>query len=96
MKKTKKLLTSTVVTTAVAALLSTPVLATTINTQGGTWNYGVGSKYVWSYYSHKHKTHKSSVQGKYYSTSGWTRKGVKAKASAEKAKHGNRSYFDVQ
>lgn len=52
----------------------------------------MGSKYVWSYYSHNYKTHKSSVHSKYDASSGWVRK---AKASAEKAITGNQAYYDV-
>lgn len=69
---------------------------TTIDAQGGTWNYGVGSKYVWSYYSHNKKTHKASVQGRIYVSSGWQKKGVQARASAEKALTGNKSFYEVK
>ncbi|WP_325980268.1 lactococcin 972 family bacteriocin [Staphylococcus equorum] len=34
------------------------------------WNYGVGSKYVWSYYSNNYKAHGSTAVGKYKSYSG--------------------------
>lgn len=76
--------------------MTVPALAATVDVQGGVWNYGVGSKYVWSYYSHSSKTHKASVHGAYDATSGWIRKGVEAKASAEKALFGNASYYDVK
>ena len=56
----------------------------------------MGKKYVWSYYSHNRLTHKSSVQGKYFSSSGWVSPGTQARASAEKAWTGNQSYFDVE
>lgn len=77
-------------------ITSFPVLAATVYAGGGTWNYGVGTKYVWSYYSHSSKVHKSSVLGRNYISSGWTRKGVQARASTEKAITGNKSYYDVK
>ena len=67
-----------------------------VNVEGGTWSYGVGSKYVYSNYYHKSKTHKSSVIGKTTNSSGWTRKGVTSKASAQKKLSGNKSYYDVK
>lgn len=84
-------------TTAIA-FSAVPVLASSyvIDAQGGTWNYGVGSKYVWSYYSHNSKTHKASVEGKYYVTSGWIKAKTQARASAAKAAAGNQSYYDVK
>lgn len=80
------------------AFSAAPVLASshTIDASGGTWNYGVGSTYVWSYYSHKSKTHKSTVQGKNYVTSGWIKAKTQARASAQKARSGNYSYYDVK
>ncbi|MGU3126977.1 lactococcin 972 family bacteriocin [Staphylococcus aureus] len=64
--------------------------------EGGTWSHGVGSKYVWSYYYHGHKGHGATAIGKYRSFSGYTRAGVKAKASA--TKHNwwvNRAYYNI-
>ena len=95
MKKRSNVVASCLACAGSLLFITTPVLAATINVEGGVWNYGVGSKYVWSYYSHAHKTHKSSVHGKYDASSGWTRKGVKAKASAAKAIGGNEAYYDV-
>lgn len=96
MKKSKKLIASLTATCAAVMLFTSPVLATTVYEHGGVWNYGVGKKYVWSYYSHHRLTHKSSVEGRYYSSSGWVSPGTEARASAEKAQHGNKSYFDVE
>ncbi len=64
--------------------------------QGGTWSHGVGSKYVWSYYYHGSKGHASTAIGKYESYSGYTKRGIKAKASARKAFwNSNRAYYKV-
>ncbi|MDU9352108.1 lactococcin 972 family bacteriocin [Staphylococcus aureus] len=63
---------------------------------GGTWSHGVGSKYVWSYYYHSSKGHGSTAIGKYESYSGYTRPGIKAKASATKTFWGiNKAYYNV-
>lgn len=96
MKKASKLITSCAAVAASLVFMATPVLAYTVNVQGGTWNYGVGSTYVWSYYSHNRRTHKASVHGAYDASSGWTRKGIQARASAQKAAFGNKSYYDVK
>ena len=95
MKKRSKLFAACVGVAESILFITTPVLATTVDIEGGVWNYGVGSKYVWSYYSHQYKTHKSSVHGKYDASSGWVRKGREAKASAEKAITGNQAFYDV-
>ncbi|ELK4629097.1 lactococcin 972 family bacteriocin [Staphylococcus pseudintermedius] len=72
------------------------VSAKTIYAQGGTWSYGVGSEYVWSYYSHNHKYHGSTAIGKYKSESGYTDPGEEAKASAEKRWwRSNEAYYKV-
>ncbi|HDF0927730.1 TPA: lactococcin 972 family bacteriocin [Staphylococcus aureus] len=76
--------------------LSTAAYASTEYAEGGTWSHGVGSKYVWSYYYHGHKGHGATAIGKYRSFSGYTRAGVKAKASA--TKHNwwvNRAYYNI-
>jgi len=62
--------------------LASPALATVVNVGGGTWDYGTGGGKVWSYYYHGSKCHKSSVQGQYYASSGNTRAGAWARASA--------------
>ncbi|EGQ3526163.1 TPA: lactococcin 972 family bacteriocin [Staphylococcus pseudintermedius] len=60
------------------------VSAESVHAEGGIWNHGVGSKYVWSYYSHNGKYHTSTAIGKYRSDSGATKPGEEAQASAEK------------
>ncbi|HHU6750917.1 TPA: lactococcin 972 family bacteriocin [Staphylococcus pseudintermedius] len=63
---------------------------------GGAWNYGVGSTYVWSYYSHNHSYHSSTAIGRYRSYSGVTGPGKRAKASAEKRWWWrNETYYNV-
>ncbi|WP_278952542.1 lactococcin 972 family bacteriocin [Lactobacillus apis] len=65
---------------------------------GGTWNYGVGTTYVWSYYYHKTRLHRSSVKPGIWAalvSSNWTRKGVQSRASAPKASRGNYCYYDI-
>ncbi|CRI08857.1 TPA: lactococcin 972 family bacteriocin [Staphylococcus aureus] len=52
--------------------------------------------YVWSHCYHDHKGHGATAIGKYRSFSGYTRAGVKAKASA--TKHNwwvNRAYYNI-
>lgn len=61
---------------------------------GGEWSFGVGSKYVWSYYDHDYRYHSSSVKGKYWADSGRTAPGYEAQASAQKAMWGNKSYYN--
>lgn len=91
-----------ILSTLVAGLLligigsSSIVSAATIYTDGGTWNYGVGSKYVWSYYSHNYRYHSSTVYGKLKISSGFTRPGVRAQASSEKRWWWvNEAYYNV-
>ncbi|MBF0772932.1 lactococcin 972 family bacteriocin [Mammaliicoccus sciuri] len=60
------------------------VKAYQVNVDGGTWNYGVSSQYVWSNYYHGKKTHYTSVRGRYWATSGYTPKGRWSKISAQK------------
>ncbi|RMC46834.1 hypothetical protein F5ESL0230_02460 [Lactobacillus sp. ESL0230] len=45
---------------------SNSLLRQTQERDGGTWNYGVGSVYVWSYYQHKSRLHRSSVRPGYF------------------------------
>lgn len=62
---------------------------------GGKWNYGVGVRYVWSYYQHNAYCHKASAHGRYWSYSGKTRPGVEARASAQRSfSRTNESYWD--
>ncbi|SCS40213.1 lactococcin 972 family bacteriocin [Staphylococcus caeli] len=81
----------------ISFVLSTVPLikAATIYAQGGVWNYGIGSTYVWSYYSHNSKAHASTAVGKYTSYSGKTRPGIQARASAPIAFWGNQTYYKV-
>lgn len=77
---------------------SNSLLRQTQERDGGTWNYGVGSVYVWSYYQHKSRLHKSSVKPGYFAqvvSSGWRTKGIQARASAPKAPYGNQMFYDV-
>lgn len=81
----------TLLTTAIA-----PVAAATVSVAGGTWDYGVNDKIVWSYYQHQKKEHKASVVGYLPATSGWKKPGIKAKAEAPKSAWTNHSYYDVR
>lgn len=65
---------------------------------GGSWRHGVGTRYVWSKYDHKLKTHKTTVQGAggKRSYSGWTDPKDRAEASWEKAWVGNLAWADVK
>ncbi|MFD3762291.1 lactococcin 972 family bacteriocin [Streptomyces sp. NPDC058622] len=84
------------VTLAAAALVvaaATPALAASVQTGGGIWNYGVGSGYVWSNYYHEHTCHSSSVQGDYYSSSGYVGAAAWSRASATDAWSGNKSWW---
>lgn len=75
---------------------SSIVSAATIYTDGGTWNYGVGSKYVWSYYSNNYRYHSSTAIGKTRSFSGFRKPGVRALASSEKRWWWrNEAYYNV-
>ena len=47
MKKRSKVVASCLACAGSLLFITTPVLAATINVEGGVWNYGVGSKYVW-------------------------------------------------
>lgn len=81
---------------AILATAIAPVAAATVSVAGGTWDYGVNDKIVWSYYQHTKKEHKASVEGFLPATSGWKKPGVKAKAEAPKSAWTNRSYYDVR
>lgn len=71
------------------------VQAATVEAEGGVWNYGVGSTYVWSYYSHNGRNHASTAKGKYTSYSGKMPPGVQARASAAKSWSVNKTYYSV-
>lgn len=75
------------------------LLRETQERDGGIWNYGVGKVYVWSYYQHKHRLHRSSVQpghGAQIVRSDWKTKGIQSRASAPKAPSGNSAYYDIK
>ncbi|UXV36950.1 lactococcin 972 family bacteriocin [Staphylococcus simulans] len=63
--------------------------------EGGKWSHGIGSTYVWSYYTHNSYGHDSTAIGKYRSDSGYTTAEKQARASAEKAWWGNQAYYRV-
>lgn len=94
-KVNKKLISVSLSGLMLLGIISGVVSAATVYAQGGKWEYGVGEKYVWSYYSHGSKYHASTAIGKYPSESGKTRPGVKAQASAEKSWSGNQTYYKV-
>ncbi|WP_404341018.1 lactococcin 972 family bacteriocin [Staphylococcus equorum] len=66
----KKTIISVLLYLAIVLGSGTIANAATIYAQGGIWNYGVGSKYVWLYYSNNYKAHGSTAVGKYKSYSG--------------------------
>lgn len=65
---------------------------------GGKWRYGVGKKYVWSYFKQKYHTHKTTVEGKMWgrTSSGWVKKKKTAFASHPKAIIGNKAWCDIK
>ncbi len=65
---------------------------------GGKWRYGVGEKYVWSYFKQKYHTHKTTVEGKKWgrTSSGWVKKKKTAFASHPKAIFGNKAWCDIK
>lgn len=80
----KKLILTIIITIILTAGFES-VKAYQVNINGGTWNYGVSSRYVWSNYYHGSKSHYSTVRGSYWSRSGYTFKGRWSRASAQKA-----------
>ena len=75
---------------ATIGVSAVPVLAYTVDVQGGTWTY------VWSYYSHNSRTHSAAVKGAYSASSGWISPGTEARASAQKSYFGNQSFYNVK
>ncbi|MGL4306428.1 MAG: lactococcin 972 family bacteriocin [Mycobacteriaceae bacterium] len=72
--------------------------ATTINIDGGVWDYGVSGNFassgtVWSNYYHGFKCHRSSVNGNFYASSGPTAPGYWSEASAPRSRWGNESFY---
>ncbi len=55
----------------------------------------LGKHYVWSHYSHNKRNHGSTAVGKYSSFSGVARPGVQSKASAPKARGGNKTFYSL-
>ena len=94
--KLKTKITSIVTTFILAVTAIVPIAAATVSVAGGTWDYGVNDKIVWSYYQHKSKEHKASVEGFLPASSGWKNPGVRAKAEAPKSAWTNHSYYDVR
>ncbi|GGC55534.1 hypothetical protein GCM10011410_04880 [Hoyosella rhizosphaerae] len=72
--------------------------AAIVNVDGGTWNYGVSSSKVWSYYQHHQKEHRASVSNGdgNYQDSWWKAPGVEARAETYATWSGNKSYYDVR
>lgn len=94
--KLKSKVKASLVSVSLLTLAITPVAAATVSVAGGTWDYGVNDKIVWSYYQHKTKTHKASVLGFLEKSSGWIQKGYLAEAEAPKSAWTNRSFYDVK
>ena len=92
--KTKIVSTATTLILAITAIV--PIAAATVSVAGGTWDYGVNDKIVWSYYQHTTKEHKASVEGFLPVTSGWKKPKTLAKAEAPKSAWTNHSYYDVR
>ncbi|WP_018118431.1 lactococcin 972 family bacteriocin [Corynebacterium mastitidis] len=69
-KKITRGLAATALSGALVAGGAAAALATQVNVDGGTWNYGVEGGKVWSNYYHGARSHGSSVQGKHYADSG--------------------------
>lgn len=63
---------------------------------GGFWSSGADCCSVWSNYWHGSKTHKASVQGDTFVTSGWKAANLNAVATAGTKLWGNKSYWDVK
>lgn len=91
----KKFVASVVLLSMFALTAITTAYAYEVNAGGGTWNYGVGSTYVWSNYYHGWKQHDSTAVGSYTSYSGKTNSGWWSKASAKKKSvFANKSYYN--
>ncbi|MDX3587218.1 lactococcin 972 family bacteriocin [Streptomyces europaeiscabiei] len=73
---------------------ATPALATVVSVGGGTWDYGAGTSYVWSYYYHGSKCHGSTAIGEYIDTDE-AAKGSWSIAQADVALSGNKSYYST-
>lgn len=94
--KLKKVVTSLVLSGAILGSGIT-AFASTDYVGGGKWDYGTGGGKVWSNYYHGTKTHKSSVDGSSYVSSGWIGKGKTSYASSGDRWYAvDHSYWDVQ
>lgn len=96
MKKLKKYLVSSCATMLCALAAIAPVSAAVVSVSGGTWNYGVDDKQVWSNYYHASKVHKSSVIGYTTHSSAWTSPKYWSYSSASKSAFTNKSYYDIR
>ena len=99
-----------VITTAVAtvglsmSLASGAALATTVQAEGGTFSYGVGTSpcaaaYTCSQYYHPSRTHNATACGSLASScssSPWTSGGGTAKVNILKYASGNRAYYNFK
>ena len=80
-----------------AALLTVGVTAANaVSAEGGTWNYGVTGKYIYSNYLHNSRTHKATAVGATTAITAWTSPGIWANAQAISAIAGNKAYYDVK
>ncbi|MFF8592235.1 lactococcin 972 family bacteriocin [Streptomyces sp. NPDC015220] len=84
---------------AVGALViatATPALATiTYPSEGGTWDHGAGTSYVWSDYLHNSKCHGSTSVGAYTDRSANTAAGTWSITSATASLSGNKAYYRI-
>ncbi|HZG07301.1 MAG TPA: lactococcin 972 family bacteriocin [Streptomyces sp.] len=71
---------------------ATPALATVVNIDGGTWDYGAGTAKVWSDYYHKDKCHGSTSVGEYID-SDEAAKGSWSITQATPKLSGNETYY---
>lgn len=94
MKNLKKRIASLALATSII-IPSVTAFATVITTpSGGDWDYGENKTIVWSNYQQTSLTHKSSVDGATFYSSGWKSAGVKTYASAASTIWVDQSYYD--
>ncbi|MGV0342034.1 lactococcin 972 family bacteriocin [Corynebacterium mastitidis] len=95
-KKITRGLTATALSGALVAGGAAAALATVVNVDGGTWNYGVEGGRVWSDYHHPGLSHGSSVEGAHRADSGCQNPDVWAKASAPSRWYAaDKSYYRI-
>lgn len=63
---------------------------------GGVWDSGADCCSVWSDYNHNWKTHKASVEGDNFETSGWKAPTVMAMAEQSTKLYGNKAWWNTQ